>query len=448
MQTKAAHSLQARTSEHQWAREHWCNFGTVLLGMWLIATAVSSNYQSVLLERSDLICGALLLAFGLISNKVPALRWLSAITGTWLLFAPLIFWAPTSVSYTNDTLVGTLAIILSFAIPGVPGTNNDTESGAESPRGWSYNPSSWSQRIPLIALALIGFFLARYMAAYQLGHVDSSWDPFLGDSTERVLKSEVSKAFPVSDAGLGAASYIIDAIAGLIGGIRRWRTMPWMVLLFGLLVIPPGIVSIILVVLQPIGVGAWCSLCLLASIVMLIMVPMTVDEVIATVQYLRQAKRAGLPFWRTLFAGGPELQKSKQQPVLAVVNDSAPHVGSATSPSSISIPAGIGLAAIVGAWLMLSPVFLKTTSTALLDIYIISALAITFSFIAFAEVCRSVRLLNILLGIALIVSPFIMTGFSQPSTINAIVCGIALSILSLRKGRIRESYANWNQFII
>ena len=446
MQTKVARPVKTYSSENEWTKEHWCNFATAVLGVWLVLTAVSSNLQSQALFLSDIACGATLLILGLVSNKFPLARWLTAITGTWLLFAPLVFWAPTSVSYTNDTLTGTLAILLSFVFAGAPGQKPE-DSDAEIPRGWSYNPSAWSQRIPLIALALVGFALARYMAAYQLGHTDSSWDPFFGESTERVLKSEVSKAFPVSDAGLGALSYIIDALAGVVGGVRRWRTMPWMVLLFGLLVVPPGVVSIVLVIMQPLGVGAWCSLCLLASLAMLVMVPMTVDEVIATVQYLRQAKRAGLPFWKTLIGGGPELPLKSAPASLTVVQD-APALSGNTRFQPLSLPFGIVVAALLGAWMMLSPVFFTANALALVGIYVISALVITCSFIAFAEVCRSVRWFNVLLGAALVLSPFVIVGYSQSAVINSVICGVFIAVLSVRKGRIREAYAGWNQYIV
>ena len=107
----------------------------------------------------------------------------------------------------------------------------------------------------------------------------------------------------MSDAGLGALSYLLDALAGLIGGRRRWRTMPWMVLLFGLFIIPPGVTSIVLVILQPVSVGAWCTLCLAASVVMLLMVPPALDEVIATSQFLLRTRREGGSVWRALWLG-------------------------------------------------------------------------------------------------------------------------------------------------
>lgn len=35
--------------------------------------------------------------------------------------------------------------------------------------------------------------------------------------------------------------------------------MPWMVAFFGILVVPLGIVSITLIILQALAVGAWCT---------------------------------------------------------------------------------------------------------------------------------------------------------------------------------------------
>ncbi len=76
-----------------------------------------------------------------------------------------------------------------------------------------------------------------------------------------------------------------------------------MVTFFGILVVPLGVVSIVLIILQPLAVGAWCSICLLTALAMLIMIPLTLDEVVAMIQFLVQAKRDGKPFWRTFWKG-------------------------------------------------------------------------------------------------------------------------------------------------
>ena len=49
--------------------------------------------------------------------------------------------------------------------------------------------------------------------------------------------------------------------------------MPWLVLLFGLMIVPLGVVSITFIVIQPILIGTWCTLCLIAAAAMLIQIP-------------------------------------------------------------------------------------------------------------------------------------------------------------------------------
>jgi hypothetical protein len=36
-----------------------------------------------------------------------------------------------------------------------------------NPPGWDDNPSSWSQRLPIVVLALIGFGIASYLTLFQ-----------------------------------------------------------------------------------------------------------------------------------------------------------------------------------------------------------------------------------------------------------------------------------------
>ena len=157
---------------------------------------------------------------------------------------------------------------------------------------WDYNPSAWSQRIPISILAMAGFLISAYMALFQWDLIDSAWDPFFGDQTEKVLKSDVSHRmwawFGIPDAALGAIAYLGDAIYGLAGSTRRWQYRPWMTLLFGLDVIPLGGVSAILVFMQATVVGSWCFLCLVTAVISLILVYMAYDEVWSCILYLRR----------------------------------------------------------------------------------------------------------------------------------------------------------------
>jgi uncharacterized membrane protein len=160
---------------------------------------------------------------------------------------------------------------------------------------WKHNPSSWRQRIPICLLAGVAFLIASYMALYQWRMIGSVWDPVFGQQTRDVLDSEVSERmrfwFRIPDAALGAFAYLGDFVFGLAGSTRRWQYRPWLVLLFGLDVIPLGIVSAVLVVMQGTVVGAWCFLCLITAVISLILVAMSYDEVWSSLIYLGRVWR-------------------------------------------------------------------------------------------------------------------------------------------------------------
>jgi hypothetical protein len=170
------------------------------------------------------------------------------------------------------------------------------------PAGWDYNPSSWGQRAPIIVLALAGTAIAGYLTLYQVGLIGTVWEPFFGAGSERILTSWVSQLLhPIPDAGLGAVSYLVDAVAGAIGGRRRWKTMPWMVILFGLAVGPLGVVSVVLVILQPVLFDSWCTLCLASGAISVLMVGPAMDEVLASLQHLKLEKFRGRSVWRAFW---------------------------------------------------------------------------------------------------------------------------------------------------
>ncbi|MFG0284298.1 MAG: vitamin K epoxide reductase family protein [Phycisphaerales bacterium JB039] len=156
------------------------------------------------------------------------------------------------------------------------------------PPGWSYNPATWGQRLPIVGLAVLGGAIAGYLALWQYDIVDTVWEPFFGDGSRRILDSELSYLLPIPDAALGALAYLADAAAGAIGSRRRWRTMPWIVVIFAILVGPLGAVSIGLVIAQPVLYDAWCTLCLATALISTVMIGPAMDEALATLQHLRR----------------------------------------------------------------------------------------------------------------------------------------------------------------
>lgn len=171
----------------------------------------------------------------------------------------------------------------------------------DRPPGWDGNPSSWSQRLPIVVLALGGVFVAGWLALYQQEITDTVWEPFFPGGTEEIVRnsgfSQFFERFPVGDAALGAIGYLMDAVTGVIGGTKRWRTMPWIVVIFGVFVGPFGVLSIMLVVMQPVLYSAFCTLCLISAVISLAMIGPAVDEVLASMQYLRDVRDDGGSVW-------------------------------------------------------------------------------------------------------------------------------------------------------
>lgn len=177
------------------------------------------------------------------------------------------------------------------------------------PPGWDYNPSTWGQRLPIVGVAMVGCFIALYMGLYQLDVFDTVWEPFFGDGSKQILNSHISKVLPVPDAILGAFGYLMDAVTGAIGGTKRWKTMPWIVIVFGLAIGPLGLISLLLVVFQPVLLNAWCTLCLTSAFISIVMIGPAIDEMLASLQLLQRAKREGLSLWKVFWGKKEEIKK-------------------------------------------------------------------------------------------------------------------------------------------
>lgn len=157
------------------------------------------------------------------------------------------------------------------------------------PPGQRDNPSSWSHRLPVIILALVGCALATYLTLYQWHVTASVWDPFFGSSSsEAVLTSAISRSLPIPDATLGALAYLVEATVTALGGLDRWVSSPWLVVVFGLVLAGLALTSLALVLSQIFLVHALCTLCLCSAAISFVNAWLGRDEVLATLHLLKR----------------------------------------------------------------------------------------------------------------------------------------------------------------
>ena len=162
------------------------------------------------------------------------------------------------------------------------------------PPGWDENPTAWPKRIRLVVLAFVGLCVATYLTLYQLGVFAHVWDPFFQSSKVLNLLGQ----FP--DAALGVAAYLAEIVLSLIGDEDRWCSAPWTVLALGVVISCGAVVSVLLVVVQPVVVGAWCTLCLSSALVSFLIFGWGVKEPLAALQHLRRVRRSGGSVWTGL----------------------------------------------------------------------------------------------------------------------------------------------------
>lgn len=452
-------------------RFEWAWWLVILLGVWLLATPLTfhadklsvdpaggrsvwlpMDVRAQVMAWSDGICGVLLVVLGWLMLKPDRhwARWAACGLGIYLQAAPVLFWAPAAFLYINNTVVGMLVIALTVLIPGIPGNPLMRKDSPDVPPGWSYNPSSWPQRAPLIGLAFAGLLVSRYLAAYQLGYLKSVWDPFFGEGTRKVLLSDISESFPVSDGALGALSYTIEFLVGWMGCRARWRTSPSTVVVFGIVVVPLGLTHILLVIAQPVFVGYWCTWCLLAALLMLPMVPLALDEVVAMCQFLYKAvKQEGKPFWRTFWKGdtieGGAIDDRSPDPATL---PSQPGEVLRAGVWGVSLPWTLLVVSALGVWLLFAPAALGSEGIASDNDRIVGALLLTIAVLAMAEVARTARFLLALPALWMLAAPWILSGANTATTINSLVVGLAILALCLPRGPIHQSYGTWDRYIL
>ncbi|MBA3511025.1 NAD-dependent epimerase/dehydratase family protein [Sphingomonas sp.] len=439
--------------EHRQFR--WAHFTNIFLGLWLALQPPLIGVDSNALAWSEVGLGLAVILFATLSLswRLRWARWATAGAGALAMAAPFLFWTENGAAYLSDTLVG--GLIFAFAVgtrPEVGPSPLAATAGPHTPPGWSYNPSTWSQRLPIIVLAVVGLEVSRYLAAYQLGHIEGVWEPFFAGSpadprngTEEIITSHVSEAWPVSDAAVGGYTYALEILTGIVGSRARWRTMPWLVVLFGLMIAPLGVTSIFFIIIQPILIGTWSTLALIAAAAMLVQIPYSLDELLATLQFIRRRVKAGKS-WLRVFLFGDTDEGPDEEPENEFGHGAGPFVKDMVS-GGVNLPWNLALAGLVGLWLMFTRLTLGAAGSMANADHLIGALALTVISLAAAEVARPLRFLLVPLGVVLLVTPFVFEA-STTQSIASIVCGVALIALSVRRGAVRGRYGAWQGWIV
>lgn len=450
-ETLRANHLMVVKDQH--SANRWVHFVNIGLGTWLLSQPILINVVEPLLRYAEMFLGAALIAFASlsISTKAQWARWACAAIGTLVMALPFLFWTTNAAAYLSDSLVGALIFGLAVGTKPEPGVSPVAAlTGPETPLGWSYNPSAWTQRLPIVIIAVTGVYISRYLAGYQLGHIPSVWEPFFAGSpadprngTEEIIMSSVAKAWPVSDAAVGAYTYLLEILTGIVGSRARWRTMPWLVILFGLMIAPLGVTSIFFIIIQPIVIGTWSTIAMIGAALILIQIPYSLDEIIATLQFLRRRTKAGQNWFRVLLRGDTDEHDAAtvthktidefDRPPLAVLRD--------TFGGGVNLPWNLAAAALIGAILMFSRIFIDNIDIANAH-HVIGCLVLAVVSLAAAEVARILRYLVGFLGIALCAVPLFYSG-DATSILVSVVLGIALGFLCMRRGPVRESYGTW-----
>ncbi len=297
------------------------------------------------------------------------------------------------------------------------------------PPGWSYNPSEWSERLPLVALATVGFLIASYLTLFQLGVTAGVWEPFFGNGSRTILTSGISRTLPIPDAALGASAYLLDMVSGLVGGRNRWRTTPWAAVTFGLAVGPLGAVSILLVILQPLVYDSWCTLCLTSALISVIMIGPAMGELLATLHHIARVGRRGGSRWRAFWGLDNEIEAPLER---------APERRPERERDAMLLSTHAA-AALLGIWLMVAPTVLGYGAAARANGLIAGPLIVALAIISRAAVTRPLQHTNVGIAIWLLIAPWVLS-FPITPRINTLLVAVALLGVSLVRCKPTDSF--------
>lgn len=96
---------------------------------------------------------------------------------------------------------------------------------------------------------------------------------------------------------------------------------------------------------------------------------------------------------------------------------------------------------------MFAPAVLGIYGRAADSDHLAGALVLTIAVISMAEVFRAGRFLNVVLGAWIATAPWVLAGFTSNTRWSGLAAGLAVILLSLRRGGIRDRYAGWDRWV-
>jgi len=113
----------------------------------------------------------------------------------------------------------------------------------------------------------------------------------------------------------------------------------------------------------------------------------------------------------------------------------------------VALPWNLLVAAALGLWLMAAPSIVDSAGNAAHSDHLVGALVVSFAIMAWADVGRALRFVNVLFGAWIALAPWLLDGATTGAVVSDLVVGIALILLSLPRGPVGERYGTWDRYI-
>jgi hypothetical protein len=168
-------------------------------------------------------------------------------------------------------------------------------------------------------------------------------------------------------------------------------------------------------------------------------------------QHMVQATRKGEKFWKVFWKGGNpvEMNKDERSPDITELPDKFRKVLNA-SVWGMSAPWTLIISAVIGIALMALP---DNSGVPIKDSlanvnHLCGALIVVVAVICMGEVVRAGRYLNVLLGLAVAVLPWLLSdGYNTVKIIDTIA-GTLVVVLAVPRGIKKEEYGLWDKHVV